>query len=118
MSYMKDLMMENEEYFHEYIKDEGIEVNGKVYHSGDLLLSEIDNVMNNFQIEEMRGYVPVSDLRDAFNNEYNTQFVKLNDTILNAIKETIKEILQTDKITIEKKLINIIKKNKLLVKYY
>ena len=41
MGHFKELMMENEEYFHEYIKDEGITVNGKVYHSGDLLLSEM-----------------------------------------------------------------------------
>jgi tryptophan synthase alpha subunit len=40
MGYFKELMIENEEYFHEMVADNGIEIDGIIYNDAEVLLSE------------------------------------------------------------------------------
>ena len=40
MGYFKNLMMENEGRFYDYVEDNGIEVEGIIYNDAEVLLSE------------------------------------------------------------------------------
>ena len=40
MGYFKELMIENEEYFHEMVSDNGLMVDGVLYHDAEVLLKE------------------------------------------------------------------------------
>ena len=40
MGYFKELMMENEGRFYDYVEDNGIEVEGIIYNDAEVLLSE------------------------------------------------------------------------------
>ena len=60
MGYFKELMIENEEYFHEMVADNGVEVDGIMYYDAEMLAldkpeayySALESFINNMFYEE------------------------------------------------------------------